>query len=324
MVTFFWYVILGGIAVATAVIWFILERRIKAEELAEQKVEPDLNEFFSELDEEEPSLKEEGERGEQVLEASVREEELFAGLEALDPIEKEPAVAADDPFIAPDEPQLLSQESSEEFSAVEIENAASEEREVAEKSSPATGGFIGRVKRLFGGKEEQKRDDDGFAVDPDTGERIIRRPDPVETVALILVAPEEQPYLGYEVLEVAEEHQLMQCDEGFIKHVTTTHYGNETTYSIAHLLHPGSFKIDGIEEMELPGLLFFANIPGPDPEIDTISNLIDIAARYGSTLGGTLYHEDGEIATKESLAKLYQEKSTLDSEEWDRAISEYY
>lgn len=146
--------------------------------------------------------------------------------------------------------------------------------------------------------------------------RAVARPAPVRTVALILQAPEDQPYLGKEVLEVGMELQLMIGREGFLEHLTTTYFGDEPMYSIAHLLHPGSFNDPDILDMELPGLLFFAHIPGPDPKMNTIQHLLTAAATYGQALGGTLLNDRREPVDSAYVDELKAEIEALDQKIW--------
>ncbi len=143
------------------------------------------------------------------------------------------------------------------------------------------------------------------------------RPAAVKTIALILMAPEGQPYTGQEVLEVAEELNLTIGPEGFLEHITTTYYGDEAVYSIAHMLHPGSFMQAGIKNMALPGLVFFMQVPGPDPEMESIDFLLTGAAHFGRTLGGTLLDDLKRPMDRASVTRLRQEVSGLEAQCWE-------
>ncbi len=148
------------------------------------------------------------------------------------------------------------------------------------------------------------------------------RPASVKTVALILLAPEGQPYSTQEVIEAASALELTLGPEGYLEYVTMTHYGDEVVYSVAHLLHPGRFDIDEIMKMELPGLLFFMHVPGPDPELESISFLLKGAAHFGKALGGTLLNEHRKPLDRETVKKLQEDVTLLEQQIWRKAQEE--
>lgn len=142
------------------------------------------------------------------------------------------------------------------------------------------------------------------------------RPASVRTVALILRAPEDQPYLGREVLEVAEDLKLMIGAEGFLQQLVTTYTGDEPMYNIAHMIHPGSFNDTEILDTEIPGLLFFAQIPGPDPKMNTVHQLVQASAYFGQELGGTLLDENHRPVDEHYLKNLIADVSELEQQAW--------
>ncbi len=149
----------------------------------------------------------------------------------------------------------------------------------------------------------------------------VRRPKSVETIALILVAPETDPYLGSEIFTVIKNFDLplIMGKDGFLEQVTTTYFGDEVEFSVANLIHPGSFDVPNVMQMKLPGILFFMDIPSPDYQKDTFDQMLRIAARFGNELGGTLLDQDKRPLTAQSVEALRHHIKQLDERLWFQA-----
>ncbi len=179
-------------------------------------------------------------------------------------------------------------------------------------------GFWQKVGRFFRGKRTE------IEVFSDDGNLI--RPAAIETVALILSSAPGQPFTFKEVLSVAHELDLRVENGGFIQLLTTTHYGDEPMYSIAHLLGDGTFDENLVRhhlDDTTPGLIFFSKIPGPDPHISTIEHLLTGIHHFHSILGGTILDSQQRPMNNDDLIALFHKINKLDSEEWERAYEAY-
>ncbi len=182
-----------------------------------------------------------------------------------------------------------------------------EEQEAPVDHAPKKNFFARLKESVLGEKEETHAAD----------EQNLARPAPIRTVALILKAPDDQPYIGVEVLEVGQELKLkVGSEEGFLQQVVTTYSGDESMYSIAHMIHPGSFQDPDILSMEIPGLVFFAQIPGPDAHMNTVQYMIKAAAFFGKELGGTLLDENQRPVDQEYISKLLSDVSEIEQQAW--------
>lgn len=344
------------IVIGTIGLWIFLEHKYKEEELVE-RVEPDLQDMFEEIaskrQQKTTSLPEEQ------LPAHSREE-LSLAPEMPVPTEKkteEPVASHDmlshdhsydvsdnyhnneaaltasfEGYGTDDYAQASSIENTSIEDSVKDNNNQTAPSSLAERdrtvkvnqgiSNPLKEGLtmLERVKDFFKRKREIYNPHGSL-----NSLEALMRPPAVKTIAFLLRAPEEQPYTIREILEVAAEQQLHIGEEGFLDYLTATHYGDEPMYSVAHMLSPGTFRENGhvIQdlEMEVPGILLFSQIPGPDPEVSTIDHLIRAAAQFGNALGGTLYDESEQAVDKTSLEKIRQDIDILDKHEWDRVLS---
>lgn len=149
----------------------------------------------------------------------------------------------------------------------------------------------------------------------------VRRPKSIETIALILVAPDNDPYLGSEIFSVIRNFDLplVMGKDGFLEQVTTTYFGDEIEFSVANLIHPGSFDVPNVMQMKLPGILFFMDIPTPDYQKDTFDQMLRVAARFGNELGGTLLDQDKRPLTAQGVEALRHHIGQLDERLWFQA-----
>lgn len=275
-------IILLIIIVGCIVYWFVLKKQINEED--GDRIEPSIDSSFSEFRQKElPQDNEKDDYEEEVLTAqeSVKTEEMAQVK------------------IAPVE--VVEKEESKQDDELLVEDQADAVEEAPKKS------FFARLKTsLLGDKEDSSSSD----------EQSLARPAPIRTVALILKAPDDQPYLGQEVLEVGQDLKLMIGGEGFLQQIVTTYLGDEPMYSIAHMINPGSFNDPDILGMEIPGLIFFAQIPGPDAHMNTVQYMLKASAYFGQELGGTLLDDKNRPVDKEYIQQLLADVSEIEQQAW--------
>ena len=283
------YILIGILLIAAAVYWVRLERK-KAEDDVTDKVEPDLNGLFDDAS-----------SVDNTNAANVDQVEINAI--DHDDLSYRPKVET---ALVEDAP-IFAETPKEDIAEIAF---ADEDRKPA--------GFFNKLSGLFRGKRAD------MAIYSDDGN--LMRPASVETVALILSAAPDQPYSFKEILTVAHELDLRVENGGFIQLLTTTHYGDEPMYSIGHLLGDGTFDENLVRyhlEDTTPGLIFFSKIPGPDPDISTIEQLLAGIHHFSSALGGKILDTNQRVMSKDDLIELFHKINKLDNEEWERAYEAY-
>lgn len=330
------YILIALLLIAAAVYWVRLERNNVKEEIAD-KVEPDLKDLFIDgesaegvemkepsvenltfeempgIDHDDLSYRPKGDdRGDNLARESVVRTEAVsadAAVEGSDPIESRQSIGNEGDNKSGNESTEPTFVADEEM----VIDAPLRQDDEAPKS-----GFLQKVSDFFRGNRAELDDysDDGN----------LMRPAAVETVALILSAAPDQPYTFKEILTVAHELDLRVENGGFIQLLTTTHYGDEPMYSIGHLLGEGVFDEELVRhhlDDTTPGLIFFSKIPGPDPDISTIEQLLAGIYHFNSALGGTILDTHQRPMSREDLIELFHKVNKLDNEEWERAYEAY-
>jgi cell division protein ZipA len=82
---------------------------------------------------------------------------------------------------------------------------------------------------------------------------------------------------------------------------------------MANMMKPGYFDMDGIADLETPGLSFFITLPGPLPALDAWDTMLPAAQRIAELLDGELLDEDHNALGRQRIAGLREELR-----EWDR------
>lgn len=296
------YILIGIVLIAAAIYWVRLEKKKDQEDVAD-KVEPDLNGIFSD------SAAENADQDDTttLLSASAPKAIDHDDLSYL------PKTAAD--YSAPESGrEAVTEAATEAFHS----DATEEEIEMPHYDEKKAEGFLQKISGIFRGKRQD------MAIYNDDGN--LMRPAAVDTIALILSAAPDQPYTFKEILTVAHELDLRVENGGFIQLLTTTHYGDEAMYSIGHLLGDGTFDENLVRhhlESTTPGLIFFSKIPGPDPDISTIEQLLAGIHHFSSALGGTILDTNQRAMSKDDLIDLFHKINKQDNEEWERAFEAY-
>ncbi|QQD16782.1 cell division protein ZipA [Spongiibacter nanhainus] len=124
---------------------------------------------------------------------------------------------------------------------------------------------------------------------------------PQELIVLNVMAPDDTPYSGPDVLQV-----LLACDVRFgrmnifHRHEKTDGTGAEQ-FSVANLVEPGYFDLDAMDDFTTPGLLFFMNLPGPEDSVKAFDAMVETARCLVKNLGGELRDQTHSVATKQTL-----------------------
>ncbi|MGL4673801.1 MAG: cell division protein ZipA C-terminal FtsZ-binding domain-containing protein, partial [Wohlfahrtiimonas sp.] len=166
-------IILLIIIVGCIVYWFVLKKQIDEED--GDRIEPSIDSSFSEFSQKElPKERSDDDfddyEDEVVAPQSVKSEEKIA-------------VAAQKEEIRKEEQKNETYDLFDEDKMLPVEEAPKKN-------------FFARLKESFMGEKDVTRS---------SNDQDLARPAPIRTVALILKAPEDQPYIGQEVLEIGED-----------------------------------------------------------------------------------------------------------------------
>lgn len=135
---------------------------------------------------------------------------------------------------------------------------------------------------------------------PESKSTDITLPPNIEPLVLVLsVMAEDEPFTGSAVKEALEaeglrhgEMRIFHCfDESLDLETTENNFALEEpipVFSVASLVEPGYFELDKINDMEIPGLTLFCQLPGPMLGTDAFNIMLDKGRGIAVRLHGQL------------------------------------
>ena len=123
-------------------------------------------------------------------------------------------------------------------------------------------------------------------VDPGTGETAQK------IVTLRLVGRKKQTFQGDELILSMRGIGLRHGKFG-IFHRVDGNDENQTIFSAASLVEPGSFDLANIKDQQIPGISLFMILPGPIDGVEAFDLMMQAARALAQTLDGELLDESG-------------------------------
>ena len=170
-----------------------------------------------------------------------------------------------------------------------------------ERTTPGTEPKPGRRREPTLGAADDAADagDSDDSLDPETDETGFDEPSldadanvPQKIVTLRLVARDGGSFKGDE-LALSLRGIGMRHGKFGIFHRYDGNNENNTVFSAASLVEPGSFDMTNIKEQELPGISLFLILPGPIEGAEAFDMMMTAARAVAQALNGELLDETG-------------------------------
>jgi cell division protein ZipA len=170
-----------------------------------------------------------------------------------------------------------------------------------EKSSPETKPLSsGRVEPTLGSERSKTEPDTNDVSDDSPGDDVADDQDapitaenlPQKIVTLRLVARDGGSFRGDELILSLRGIGMRHGKFG-IFHRYDGSNEEDTIFSAASLVEPGSFDLTNIKEQELPGISLFLILPGPMEGAEAFDMMMSAARAVAQALNGELLDESG-------------------------------
>ena len=134
------------------------------------------------------------------------------------------------------------------------------------------------------------------SVAPESDDAEMTLPPNIEPLVLVLtIMSEGEPFTGQAVKEALEAEGLRHGEMRIFHYIDgasdETESNNENAlpiFSAASLMEPGYFDLDNIDEMEIPGLTLFCQLPGSQSGEDAFNLMLDKGRGAAVRLHGQL------------------------------------
>ena len=187
-----------------------------------------------------------------------------------------------------------------------------DEPPVAQPEPAKERGLFGRSKRA----EKERALSTGAAAIPSPEDRQPTLPfdEPAPTpvaeeppkILVINVVAKAAYFGGPDLMRAAEEVGL-EPGEWNIFHRPDDHSPQQTLFSMASLVEPGSFPFGRMEGFSTPGLCLFTQLPGPRDGLAVYSDMLFSAERIAALLDGELQDEAHQLLTRDKIERVREE-----------------
>ena len=189
-----------------------------------------------------------------------------------------------------------------------------DEPPVAQPEPAKERGLFGRSKRA----EKEPALSTGAAAIPSPEDRQptlpFDEPAPTPTpvaeeppkILVINVVAKAAYFGGPDLMRAAEEVGL-EPGEWNIFHRPDDHSPQQTLFSMASLVEPGSFPFGRMEGFSTPGLCLFTQLPGPRDGLAVYSDMLFSAERIAALLDGELQDETHQLLTRDKIERVREE-----------------
>ena len=90
-------------------------------------------------------------------------------------------------------------------------------------------------------------------------------------------------------------------------HLTEMAEGAPTIqFSVANMMQPGVFDLEGMESLSTKGLMFFLTLPGPQDMTRAFDLMLQTAQTVAENLGGDVFDETRSVLTKQYVERVRQ------------------
>lgn len=125
-------------------------------------------------------------------------------------------------------------------------------------------------------------------------------------VSLMLVADEGELFSGNRILHAVTQEGLEYGDHKiFHFHKPGNHA--ITIFSIASLVEPGYFEMEGLNDFSTPGILFFMQIPQPGGNVPAFDLMLEKAEKIRLMLNGSLKDSSNSSLTQQTISHIREQ-----------------
>jgi cell division protein ZipA len=123
-----------------------------------------------------------------------------------------------------------------------------------------------------------------------------------EVFIINVLSQDKDGYSGAKLLEILLACDVRYGDMDIFHRSETKKSGGKHQFSVANLVEPGTFNLDGMRHMKTPGIAFFMRLPGPSNAMNAFDAMAETAECIVRNLGGEMRDQDKSVMTKQTVA----------------------
>jgi cell division protein ZipA len=103
---------------------------------------------------------------------------------------------------------------------------------------------------------------------------------------------------------LAIQEQKLKLQNGIFECFPEGHTQGKSVFGVGHLLEPGTFDLETINNLQTPGLIMFMHLPGPLEPMQATHHMIKAAKTLADNLGGKVCDERRNKITAQGFSKM--------------------
>jgi cell division protein ZipA len=123
-----------------------------------------------------------------------------------------------------------------------------------------------------------------------------------EVFVINVISKDNDGYSGAKLLEILLACDIRYGDMDIFHRSEAKKSGGKHQFSVANLVEPGIFKLDGMRHMKTPGVAFFMRLPGPSNPMNAFDAMVETAECIVRNLGGEMRDQNKSVMTKQTVA----------------------
>ncbi len=136
---------------------------------------------------------------------------------------------------------------------------------------------------------------------------------PFERIVTLYVAARDGMQLsGSDIVVAAEKIGLRYGHLDIFHRLLDTRPDAAPVFSMANIVKPGSFDLNGIQQLQTPAVALFLTLPAPLPALDAWEMLLPAAQRLAELLDGVLLDEDRSALGRQRIQHMREELRAYD------------
>jgi cell division protein ZipA len=140
---------------------------------------------------------------------------------------------------------------------------------------------------------------EGISATSDVAEQ--HPPAAEEVILMHVVARDDSGFAGDDILQVLLACELRFGEMNFFHRHEQAAGRGRIQFSVANMLQPGIFDIDGMTGFTTPGLTFFLPLPGPSDMMSAYEQMLETAESVAKHLSGDLLDDSRSVMSRQTL-----------------------
>ncbi|MFQ3323323.1 MAG: cell division protein ZipA [Pseudomonadales bacterium] len=151
---------------------------------------------------------------------------------------------------------------------------------------------------------EEEFEAPSFKAERDPEIELVKTVDPrLEEVFVInVISKSKDGFSGAKLLEILLACDVRYGDMDIFHRSESKKDGGQHQFSVANLVEPGTFNLDGMRHMKTPGVAFFMRLPGPSNAMNAFDAMVETAECIVRNLGGEMRDQNKSVMTKQTVA----------------------